>query len=101
VSVLGSDAEVESTLAGLNDVGNRIKGQIGRTLRLRLAPELDFRRDETAAHASRIESLLQQIKAEESQKNGAADSDADVETDAEPDADEDDGPESSEGRDNR
>jgi ribosome-binding factor A len=77
VSVMGSDAEVESTLAALNDVGNRIKGQVGRTLRLRLAPELDFRRDDTAARAARIEMLLQQIKAEERGKGSEAPSDTD------------------------
>jgi ribosome-binding factor A len=77
VSVMGSDAEVESTLAALNDVGNRIKGQVGRTLRLRLAPELDFRRDDTAARAARIEMLLQQIKAEERGKGSEAPSDID------------------------
>jgi ribosome-binding factor A len=62
VSIIGSDADVASTLDALGDVGNKIKGQIGRSLRLRLAPELEFRKDDTAARAARIESLLTQIK---------------------------------------
>jgi ribosome-binding factor A len=49
-------------------VGHRLRGEIGRALRLRLAPELDFQIDETAAKASRIESLLAQIKAEDSNR---------------------------------
>jgi ribosome-binding factor A len=63
VSVLGS--ETEPTLAALNQVGNRIRGQIGRDLHLRLAPELVFKLDESAARGARIDSLLAQIKAEE------------------------------------
>jgi len=62
VSILGDDVNVEQVLEGLNAVGMRIKGAIGRALRLRLAPELVFRRDESVARASRIESLLAQIK---------------------------------------
>ena len=62
VSVLGSEGEDTSkTIDALNDVGRRWKGEIGRALRLRLAPELDFRRDDTVARASRIDSLLAQL----------------------------------------
>src|SRR5689334_630550 len=59
VSILGGDGGDESaTITALNDVGRRIQGGIGRALRLRLAPELEFRKDDTVARASRIESLL-------------------------------------------
>ncbi len=66
VSILGGDAE--ATVAALNHLGNRIRGDIGRALRLRLAPELDFRLDDTPARASRIESLLAQIKDDDSRR---------------------------------
>lgn len=62
VSVLGDNVNVDDVLEGLNDVGYRIKGAVGRALRLRLAPEIVFKRDESYARASRIESLLAQIK---------------------------------------
>jgi ribosome-binding factor A len=62
VSILGDDVDTDTVIEGLNAVGNRIKGQVGRALRLRLAPELTFKRDESIARASRIESLLAQIK---------------------------------------
>ena len=63
VSVLGGTPD--ETLAALNNVGQRLRGQIGRDLRLRLAPELEFRIDDTAARGARIETLLAQIKAED------------------------------------
>jgi ribosome-binding factor A len=66
VSVM--DTNGTDPVAVLNQVGHRLSGQIGRALRLRLAPELDFQIDETAARASRIESLLAQIKAEDSNR---------------------------------
>lgn len=66
VSVMDSDGS--DPVAVLNQVGHRLRGEIGRALRLRLAPELDFQLDETAAKASRIESLLAQIKAEDSSR---------------------------------
>ena len=72
VSVLG-DADVAATVSALNDIGYKIKGQVGRTLRLRLAPELEFLEDKTAQHASHIESLLQQIKNEEATNDSLED----------------------------
>lgn len=67
VSVMDADGTDPVTI--LNQVGHRLRGEIGRALRLRLAPELDFQLDETAAKASRIESLLAQIKAEDSNRD--------------------------------
>jgi len=62
VSVYGSDAEKQSTLEGLAAVSGRLRGQIGRALRLRVAPELAFKLDESIARAARIETLLSQIR---------------------------------------
>lgn len=60
VSVMQDD--MKETLAALNQWGNQLRGPIGRALRLRLAPELEFVRDDTAARASRIETLLAQLR---------------------------------------
>lgn len=79
VSVLG-EVDVPATVNALNNVGYQIKGQVGRTLRLRLAPELEFLEDKTAQHASHIESLLQQIRDEEAGNGNPGDS-ADSSTD--------------------
>ena len=68
VSVLGGNPP--EAVEALNNVGRLIRGQIGRDLRLRLAPELEFQLDETPARASRIESLLAQIKADDTSRDG-------------------------------
>jgi len=62
VSVLGSDAEKAATFDGLAGVAAHLRGRIGRALRLRVAPEITFRPDESVARAARIETLLEQIK---------------------------------------
>jgi ribosome-binding factor A len=64
VSVLGSDEERASTMLGLASVAHHLRGSIGRALRLRAAPEIDFRLDESIAHAARIEALLAQVRDE-------------------------------------
>ena len=62
VSVMGSDAEKAATFDGLAGVAAHLRGRIGRALRLRIAPEITFRPDESVARAARIETLLEQIK---------------------------------------
>ena len=58
VSVLGSDTERAATFEGLASVAGHLRSRVGRALRLRDAPELVFREDQSVAHAARIESLL-------------------------------------------
>ena len=62
VSVMGSDAEKAATFDGLAGVAAHLRGRIGRALRLRVAPEITFRPDESVARAARIETLLEQLK---------------------------------------
>ena len=72
VSVLGSEEEREATLEGLTAMAPKLRGRVGRALRLRVAPELDFRLDQSVANAARIETLLRQIKDEDEARGGAA-----------------------------
>ena len=58
VSVLGSDEEQAATYEGLASVAAHLRSRVGRALRLRLAPEIVFKQDQSVAHAARIESLL-------------------------------------------
>jgi ribosome-binding factor A len=51
VSVLGSESQRAATFEGL---------------RLRVAPEIEFRNDESVAHAAHIEQLLAQVRRESS-----------------------------------
>jgi ribosome-binding factor A len=72
VSILGSDVEKKSTMEGLQSVAGHLRAKLGRTLRLRVTPELDFRYDDSIAHAARIDSLLEQIRADEPARDGDA-----------------------------
>jgi len=62
VSVMGTDAERAATFEGLASAAAHLRSRVGRALRLRLAPEISFRADESVARASRIEDLLSQIR---------------------------------------
>jgi ribosome-binding factor A len=62
VSVMGSDEEKASTMEGLSSLAAHLRGMIARSLRLRFAPELEFREDASVERAARIETLLAQIK---------------------------------------
>jgi ribosome-binding factor A len=62
VSVLGSETEKRATYDGLSSVAAHLRARVGRALRLRVAPEIEFRPDQSIAHAARIETLLSQIK---------------------------------------
>jgi ribosome-binding factor A len=62
VSVLGSDSQRAATFEGLDAVAPHLRGRVGRALRLRVAPEIEFRNDESIAHAAHIEQLLAQVR---------------------------------------
>jgi ribosome-binding factor A len=88
VSVLGTEAEKEDAFTGLSSLAAHLRGRIGRALRLRVAPEIAFRPDESVARAARIESLLEQVARERDERAGAlADGESSGEATAgEPDA---------------
>jgi ribosome-binding factor A len=64
VSILGSDAERAATIEALESMKGHLRTRLSRSLRLRVAPELSFRLDESVARAARIESLLAQVRDE-------------------------------------
>ena len=65
VSVMGTEAEKASTWEGLASTASYLRSRVGRALQLRVAPEIQFKEDESVARAARIESLLAEIKANE------------------------------------
>ncbi len=71
VSLMGDEADKKSTMEGLRSVGSHLRSVLGKTLRLRSAPDIHFRTDESVAHASRIESLLAQIRDERQLRDAA------------------------------
>jgi ribosome-binding factor A len=84
VSVMGTEEERKATYEGLASVAHHLRGTVGRALRLRAAPEIEFKIDESIAHAARIESLLAQVRHE---TEAAAAADAEQSDNAAPDSD--------------
>jgi ribosome-binding factor A len=64
VTVMGSPADQAATFEGLQSVAHHLRTRLGRALRLRLAPEIEFLQDKSVSYAARIESLLGQVKQE-------------------------------------
>ena len=64
--VLGSDTEKQATFDGLDSVASHLRSRVARQLRLRVAPEIQFKEDDTIARAARIESLLADVKKRDS-----------------------------------
>ena len=64
VSVMGSEPEKAATFEGLASTAGYLRSRVGRALRLRVAPEILFREDDSIARAARIESLLAEIRNE-------------------------------------
>ncbi|MEX0907971.1 MAG: 30S ribosome-binding factor RbfA, partial [Gemmatimonadota bacterium] len=62
-SVLGDEEERKSSLEGLRAASGYLRGEIGRRMHIRRAPELHFTADNTIEHAMHIEKLLQEARA--------------------------------------
>jgi ribosome-binding factor A len=62
VTVMGSEAEQAATFEGLESVAHHLRARIGRALRLRVAPEIEFKKDSSVAYAARIETLLDKVR---------------------------------------
>lgn len=58
VTVLGSDKEIDESLAALKHAAGFIRTQLGAVLRMRRTPELHFVYDNTTETATRIEKIL-------------------------------------------
>jgi len=62
VSIMGTESERASTLEALESMKGHLRTRLAKALRLRVAPEISFRLDESVARAARIESLLADIR---------------------------------------
>ena len=65
VGVLGSEADRQKSLAGLQQAAGFIRREIGRRLHVRHTPELIFRYDEGLDATERVARLLEETKAAE------------------------------------
>ena len=61
-SHLEGAARAPTVIAGFKSASGFIRREIGRSLGLRFAPELEFKYDPGLEHASRIESLLRDVR---------------------------------------
>ena len=65
VSVLGTEEDKKATFEGLLSLAGHLRARLAKSLQLRVAPELQFKEDDTVARAARIESLLAEVKRKE------------------------------------
>jgi ribosome-binding factor A len=84
VGVLGSEAEREKSLTALRSAAGFVRREIGRRLRVRHSPEIDFRYDKGLDATDRVARLLREAE------DGRGPSEPEAET---PPEEEDGGPE--------
>ncbi len=61
VSVFGEEAQQQSTMDALLDHTGMIRGELGRRLRLRVAPELSFKLDNSLERGAKVSELIAKI----------------------------------------
>jgi ribosome-binding factor A len=63
-TVLGEEKERRGTAAGLRSARSHLRTVLGRQVRMKFTPELEFEEDPGASGGERVEELLRQIQAE-------------------------------------
>jgi ribosome-binding factor A len=78
-SLFGEGLDAQSVQTGLDNAARFMRGQVGRRLRLRVAPELTFRPDEVIAEGERMTALIDEAVAADrrAQPEGKSDVQAD------------------------
>jgi ribosome-binding factor A len=66
-TVLGEEGDKKATRAALRSASGHLKRVIGREVRLKFLPELDFREDASVESADRVEKLLMKLKEEDAE----------------------------------
>jgi ribosome-binding factor A len=61
-TALGDAAARKNTATGLDRSAGFMRRELGKRLRLRRTPELEFHYDESIAHQDRVEQLLQELQ---------------------------------------
>lgn len=65
VSLMGSESEQKSSMAGLLNAASWLRGIVGRNLRLRFAPEIRFFPDDTLDRVYHLEEIFRELHANE------------------------------------
>jgi ribosome-binding factor A len=61
-NLLGGQTDCDDVLAGLKSATGFIRAKVGKQLKLRFVPELEFTYDDTEDEAQRNDKLLKQVK---------------------------------------
>ena len=69
--------ETRDAVDALNNARGKIRHHLGKRIRLRYTPELEFKYDETSMRAGRVEDLLAEIKKQENDRTDDDDNDND------------------------
>ena len=70
-TVLGENRDHRATNAGLRSARSRLRSELGRQVRLKFTPELEFEEDIGLAQVERVTELLKQIQAEQAASSEA------------------------------
>ena len=63
-SVLGTEEERLSTIKALDSAAPHVRSEVGRKVRLKYLPKLDFRLDVSIEHGTHMSNLLRELAAE-------------------------------------
>jgi ribosome-binding factor A len=83
ITVLGSDANQEGSLRVLARARQAVRSELSRRLRVRKAPEIDFRADHSIAASLRIQQILTELGLSDPAPDGTGASLGDPAEDAE------------------
>ena len=73
ISVLGSESERKSTIAGLRSASGYIRRELGARLSLKYAPEIRIMYDDSIEEGSRILALIQSVVPEQEEEQAPDD----------------------------
>ncbi|MGV3488293.1 MAG: 30S ribosome-binding factor RbfA [Tuberibacillus sp.] len=65
ITVLGDEEQVSDTLKALSQAKGFIRSEIGKRIRLRKTPELEFKVDESIEYGNRINKILHDLNKNE------------------------------------
>ncbi len=74
-SVLGTDEERSSTIKALESAAAHVRSEVGRRVRLKYLPKLDFRLDVSIEQGTRMSNLLRELAAEIPEDHNESDDD--------------------------
>ena len=68
MSIMGDQKQQEIGLAALKHASGFVRGELGKRIRMRIIPEIEFQIDESIERGARIFEILQQVKQDEPDK---------------------------------